>query len=153
MQYIILFVLFVLFPICGIQSLQEGEIASGIFFLFPLFAFICGIIINICVVKPSKKKQEALHKMYNLPQNVRDEYGEAWDREFQKVINKAIEAATDNEKRTNLRRCQKVAKEMIKDSGAYRLDRPFYSINKAFCLTGCHFKITDAQGKTITKII
>ena len=42
---------------------------------------------------------------------------------------------------------------MIKDSGAYRLDRPFYSINNAFRLTGCHFTITDSQGKTITQIV
>lgn len=153
MQYIILFVLFVLFPICGFQSLQKGEIGSAIFFLFPLFALISGIVINLCVVEPRKKRQEALQKMYNLPQYIRNEYGEVWDKEFQKVISKAIEETTDNEKRTDLQQCQKVAKEMIKDSGNYRLDRPFYRINKAFRLTGCHFTITDSQGKTITRIV
>lgn len=91
--------------------------------------------------------------MYNLPDVVRDEYGQTWDREFQKVISKAIDETTDDEKRTDLQQCQKVAKEMIKDSGAYRLDCPFYSINNAFRLTGCHFTITDSQGKTITQIV
>ena len=91
--------------------------------------------------------------MYNLPGVVRDEYGDKWDREFQKVISKAIDEATDNEKRTDLQQCQKVAKQMIKDSGSYRLDRPFYRINNAFRLTGCHFTITDSQGKTITQIV
>ena len=100
-----------------------------------------------------QKRQEALHKMYNLPDVVRDEYGHKWDREFQQVISKAIEEATDNEKLTDLLQCQKVAKEMIKDSKPYRFDRPYYSINQAFCLTGCHLTITDSKGKTITQIV
>ena len=153
MKYIVLFVLFILFPICGIQSLEEGEIGSAIFFLFPLFVLICGIIINLCVIGPRKKRQAALNKMYNLPDVVRDEFGHTWNREFQQVISKAIEEATDNEKRTDLLQCQKVAKGMIKDSNPCRFDRPYYSINQAFCLTGCHLTITDSQGKTITQIV
>lgn len=153
MKYILLFLLFILFPICGIQSIKEGEIGSGIFFLFPLFALICGIAYNFCVIEPRKKRQEALQKMYNLPDVVRDEYGHKWDREFQQVISKAIEEATDNEKRNDLLQCQKVAKGMIKDSKPGRFDRPYFSINQAFCLTGCHLTITDSQGKTITQIV
>ena len=153
MKYIFIFILFIMFSICGIQSLEKGEIGSGIFFLFPLFALICGIVFNLCVVEPRKKRQEALHKMYNLPDVVRDEYGQTWDWEFQQVISKAIEEATDNDKRTDLLQCQKVAKRMIQDSGPCQFDRPFYRINQAFCLTGCHLTITDSQGKTITQIV
>ena len=94
-----------------------------------------------------------MHKMYNLPDVVRNEYGHKWDKEFQQVISKAIEEATDNEKRTDLLQCQKVAKEMMKDSSLSRFDRPFYIINQAFFLTGCHLTITDSQGKTITQIV
>ena len=42
---------------------------------------------------------------------------------------------------------------MIKDSAPHQFDRPYYSINQAFCLTGCHLTITDSQGKTITQIV
>lgn len=153
MQAILVFFLLIVFPICGVQALLKGEIGMGIFFLSPLTIVLCALAIEEFYAKPRKKRQEALHKMYNLPDVVRDEYGEKWDREFQKVISKAIDETTDNEKRTDLQQCKKVAKEMIKDSGAYRLDRPFYSINNAFRLTGCHFTITDSQGKTITQII
>lgn len=153
MQVILIFFLLIVFPICGVQALLKGEIGMGIFFLSPLTIALCALAIEQFYGKPRKKRQEALLKMYNLPQCVRDEYGEVWNKEFQKVINKAIEETKDNEKRTDLQQCQKVAREMIKDSGNYRLDRPFYSINKAFRLTGCHFTITDSQGKTITQIV
>ena len=103
--------------------------------------------------KKKEKRQEALRRMFSLPQYVRNEYGEAWDRELQKVIAKAIGEATDSAKLNDLKHCQRVSKEMIKDSSYYRLDRPFYKINKAFRLTGCHFAITDSQGKTITQIV
>ena len=153
MQAILVFFLLIVFPICGVQALMKGEIGMGIFFLSPLTFALCGLAYQLLYEKPRERRQEALHKMYNLPGVVRDEYGDKWDREFQKVISKAIDEATDNEKRTDLQQCQKVAKQMIKDSGSYRLDRPFYRINNAFRLTGCHFTITDSQGKTITQIV
>ena len=83
-------------------------------------------------------RKEAVSKMYNLPNRIEHEYGELWNREFQKVINKAINTTTDSKKLTDLQHCKRVAGEMIKDSGSYRLDRPFYKINNAFRLTGCH---------------
>ena len=153
MKAILLFFLFIVFPVCGVQALLKGEIGTGIFFLSPLTIVLCVLAYQQLIEKPREKRQEALYKMYNLPDVVRDEYGHKWDREFQQVISKAIEEATDNEKRTNLLQCQKVAKEMIKDSKPYRFDRPYYSINQAFCLTGCHLAITDSQGKTITQIV
>jgi len=153
MQYIILFVLFILFPICGLQSLQNGEFGLAIFFFSPLFFLICGHSFNFYVIEPYKKRQAAVHRMYNLPECVRDEYGEKWDQEFQKVIQKAIETTSDSAKKADLQLCQKVAKELMKDSGSYRLDRPYYRINNAFRLTGCHFTITDSDGKVISKIV
>lgn len=153
MQAILIFFLLIVFPICGVQALLKGEIGTGIFFLSPLTIVLCALAYQLLYEKPREKRQKALHKMYNLPDVVRDEYGQTWDREFQKAISKAIEDSTDNEKRTDLQQCQKVAKEMIKDSETYRFDRPYYSINQAFRLTGCHLTITDSQGNTITQIV
>ena len=95
MKNIILFVLLIMFPICGIQSIGKGEIGSGLFFLFPLFVLICGIVFNLCIVEPRKKRQEALRKMYNLPGTVANGYGSKWDEEFQKVIKKSIATTSD----------------------------------------------------------
>ena len=153
MQAILVFFLLIVFPICGVQALLKGEIGTGIFFLSPLTIVLCVLAYQQFIEKPREKRQEALYKMYNLPDVVRDEYGHKWDREFQQVISKAIEETTDNEKRTDLLQCQKVAKGMIKDSKPGRFDRPYFSINQAFCLTGCHLTITDSQGKTITQIV
>ena len=153
MQYILLFVLFILFPLCGIQALQEGKIGTAIFFFTPITILICCLVVNYCFIVPHKKRQETVRKKYNIPEIVRDEYGEVWDKEFQKVIKNAIDMTTDPSKLSDLQNCQRVANQMIKDSSRYTLDRPFYKINNAFRLTGCHFTITDSEGKTITQIV
>lgn len=151
MKYILIFILFILFPICGIQSLEKGEIGSGIFFLFPLFALICGIVFNLCVVEPRKKRQEALYKMYNLPDVVRDEYGHTWDREFQQVISKAIEEATDNEKRADLLQCQKVAKGMIKDSAPHQFDLHIIALIRLSALLVAISQLPTHKAKQLLK--
>lgn len=153
MQIIILFFLFIVFPLCGIQALQEGKVGTAIFFFTPITILICCLVVNYCIVVPHKKRQEVVRKMYNIPEIVRDEYGEVWDREFQKVIKNAIETTIDPSKLSDLQNCQRVSNQMLKDSGRYTLDRPFYKIHKAFRLTGCHFTITDSEGKTITQIV
>lgn len=152
-QALLLLLFFVIFPICGVQALLEGEVGTGIFFLSPLTIVLCCLAYELFYSKPRKKRQDALHKKYKIPYTISYEYGEVWDKEFQKVITKAIETTTDSAKRTDLQHCQRVVKEMIKDSDVYRLDRPFYMINNAFRLTGCHFTITDSQGNTITQIV
>lgn len=91
--------------------------------------------------------------MYNLPESVFYENGEVWDKEFQKVIAKAIESTIDEAKLSDLKQCQSVAKELIKDRKRFNFDRPFYQINKAFRLTGCHLTITDSKGNKITQIV
>ena len=153
MQILLLFFLFIVFPLCGIQALQKGEIGMAIFFFIPITILICSLIVNYFIVIPHKKRQEAVRKKYNIPEIVRDEYGEVWDREFQKVIKNAIDTTTDPSKLSDLQNCQRVANQMIKASSRYTLDRPFYKINNAFRLTGCHFTITDSEGKTIAKIV
>ncbi len=153
MKAILLFFLFIVFPICGIQALMKGEIGTGLFFLSPLMLALCGLAYQLFYKKPLEKRQETLRKKYNLPNVIRDEYGDKWDREFQKVIAKAIESASDNEKRTDLLQCQKVAEEMMKDSSRNTFNRPYYMINKAFRLTGCHLTITDSQGRKISQIV
>lgn len=153
MQIFVLFFLFIVFPLCGIQALQKGEIGMAIFFFIPITILICSLIVNYFIVIPHKKRQEAVRKKYNIPEIVRDEYGEVWDREFQKVIKNAIDTTTDPSKLSDLQNCQRVANQMIKDSSRYTLDRHFYKINNAFRLTGCHFSITDSEGKTIAKIV
>ena len=153
MQVILIFFLLIVFPICGVQALLKGEIGMGIFFLSPLSIVLCVLTYELLYERPRKKRQEALRKMYNLPGTVANDYGSKWDEEFQKVIKKSIVTTSAPAKLADLQRCQKVAKEMMKDSKSYRLDRPFYLINKAFLLTGCHVTITDSQGKVITKIV
>jgi hypothetical protein len=103
--------------------------------------------------KSREKRQVFLRKIYNIPERLDHEYGEVWDNEFQKVIKKAIDTTTDASKLSDLQECQRVAQQMIKDSSSYTLDRPYYKINNAFRLTGCHFTITDSEGKTITQIV
>lgn len=153
MKFLLVFFLLIVFPICGFQALAKGEIGMGIFFLSPLTIVLCVLAYVLFYDKPRKKRQEDLLKMYNLPQYVRNEYGEVWDKELQKVIMRAIDETTDSAKLNDLKHCQRVAKTMIKDSTSYKLDRPYYKINNAFRLTGCHFTITDSKGKTITKIV
>lgn len=153
MKELLAILFFLIFPICGIQAISEGEIGMGIVFLAPLTVLLCVLAYQRFYLKPEEERQKALHKMYKLPRYVQNEYGEKWNREFQKVITKAIDSSKDPEKRSELQRCQSVAKEMIKDSGVCRLDRPFYQINNAFRLTGCHFTITDSKGNVITQIV
>ena len=125
MQIIILFFIFIVFPLCGIQSLEKGEVGAAIFFFTPITILICCLVVNYFIVIPHKKRQEAVRKKYNIPEIVRDEYGEVWDRGFQKVIKNAIDTTTDPSKLSDLQNCQKVANQMIKDSGRYTLARPF----------------------------
>jgi hypothetical protein len=153
MQYILFFVLIILFPLCGIQALQEGEIGMAIFFFSPVMSLIFFLVIKYCIVVPRQKRQEAAHKMYKLPARIDNDYGEIWGKEFQEVLKNAIETTTDSAKLTDLQNCQRVANQMKGNSSPYRLDRPFYKINNAFRLTGCHFIITDSEGKTITQIV
>ena len=100
-----------------------------------------------------QKRQATIRKIYKIPSSISYEYGEVWNRELQKVIKNAIDTTTDPSKLSDLQNCQRVANQMIKDSSRYTLDRPFYKINNAFRLTGCHFTITDSEGKTIAKIV
>ena len=82
MQAIIVFFLLIVFPICGVQALMKGEIGMGTFFLSPLTFALCGLAYQLLYEKPHEKRQEALHKMYNLPDVVRDEYGRNFHGKF-----------------------------------------------------------------------
>lgn len=142
----------VVFGYLGVVSLQCGWAVIGAI-CFGIAAK--GVILPIMEYQDySKQKSEAtLRKIYKIPSSISYEYGEVWERELQKVIMRAINETTDSAKLNDLKHCQRVAKTMNKDSASYKLDRPFYKINNAFRLTGCHFTITDSQGKTITKIV
>lgn len=144
-----------MFPICGVQELLDGDIGGGIFFLLPLIFVLCVLAYQQFYQKPKDKQQEALYKKYNLPnvKVVRGESGEVWNKEFQKVIEEAIESTSDTSNRTELQHCQSVAKELIKDSSKNSFDRPYYKLNNAFRLTGCHLTITDSKGNKITQIV
>ena len=145
MQYIILFILFIVFPICGIQAILEGDTGLGLFFFFPIIVLICGIVFNYFIAGPNKKRQEAVRKMYGIPDIVRDDYGSAWDREFDRVIKNAIDKTSDPSKLSDLQNCQRVVKQMKGSS--------FRMINNTFRLTGCRFTITDSEEKKITQIV
>lgn len=151
MQYIILFILFILFPICGFQSLQKGDIGSAIFFLFPLFALVCGIIINLCVIEPRKKRQKALREMYKIPIKLNHEFGEQWGREFQKIIREARKNTSDTDKLQDLEHCSQTVQNISKWPMVGMGDE--YYLNSAFRYTGCHLKVTDSNGNIISVIV
>lgn len=151
MQYILLFVFLILFPICGFQSLQKGDIGSAIFFLFPLFTLICSLIINLCFVEPHKKRQKALCEMYEIPSRLDHEYGEQWGREFQKNIGDARKNITDPAKLQDLQHCSQTVQNISKWPVVGMGDE--YYINSAFRCTGCHLKVTDSNGKIISVIV
>ena len=54
MQIIILFFIFIVFPLCGIQALQKGEVGSAILFILPVpsdfFILKRNIILNFDVL-------------------------------------------------------------------------------------------------------
>ena len=94
---------------------------------------------------PHEKRQKALRKKFNIPEVNTELYNHVWDKEFDKIINNAIATTTDPSKLYDLQECQKVVQQMKGHS--------FDMIYHAFRLTGCHFTITDSDGKIITKIV
>lgn len=154
MREFLIFFLFLVFPICGIQSLMEGNIGMGVFFLLPLVFVLCVFAYQQLYQKPLEKQYNALHKKYQLPKYVADDDYGALEKKFQEVIAKAIESTSDNAKISDLKHCQRVIKEMNKSCvGSYTWLSSFSKIYKAFRLTGCHLKVTDSEGNNITKII
>ena len=103
--------------------------------------------------KQQEKRMAVLRKIYGIPERIDRDYGEAWNRELQKVLVSAIDTSTDPKKRKDLEQCSRVVSKMNKGRESYTDLGPFYKINKAFRLTGCHFTITDAQGNKITQIV
>ena len=99
--YLLIYAFFAYLTISAFQC--DLPMIGAICFGITLGGIIYPIITHID--KKKEKRQVALQKMYNLPDVVRDEYGHTWDREFQQVISKAIEEATDNEKRADLLQC------------------------------------------------
>lgn len=148
--------------VTSIWLLFFGGIAYAAFSCdLPVIGCICSAlglkamftIIFMHIEENNRKHLEIVRHFYKLPARLDYEFGEVWDEKFQTVIKKAIGACKEADKRTDLQECQRIAKNMIKDSDSYRLDRPFYKINNAFRLTGCHLTITDAQGKIIIQIV
>ena len=140
------------FVFLGIVALLYDQGFIGVFSLVIALSFIIAPLAEH-YDNTKEKRQNSLRKMYYIPESIHSEYGEAWNEAFQKVIQNAIDENVDSDKRRELLQCQRVAKEMTKDSGTNRLDNPFCLINNAFHLTGCHITITDSKGNKITKIV
>lgn len=155
---IILFILITLIY-CGLVSISEGDVDSAMTFLWlPVglfFGAILSLSFKVFYEKPREKRQEALHKKYFIPQDVRNDDEGRWERKFQNIIARAIEATSDTTKISDLRHCQSVIKEMNKGRGYYSSTHYSYfsKINEAFRLTDCHLTITDSEGNTIAKIV
>lgn len=158
MKGLILLFIFIMLIWCGVQSIIEGDVLSGMILLFfpisMLFGALCYFALEQFFEKPREKREKALCKKYHLPKYVADnDYG-ALEKKFQEVIAKAIESTSDNAKISDLKHCQRVIKEMNKSCvGSYTWLSSFSKIYKAFRLTGCHLKVTDSEGNNITKII
>lgn len=153
---LVLLVLFVLFPISGISALLEGDTDSGIKFLIPLTSLLLGALfyfVFVQIMTPRIRRHEALHIMHKIPYFVDKEYGEFWDKKFQKVIARAIESTSDDLELSDLQQCQKISNDLKKNSGAFTKDSPFNKINKSFLLTGCHITVINSKGETISKLV
>ncbi len=131
-----------LLGICGLMNLAEGEIVYAVLLLIPTIIYTVYVIYKW----PHWKREKALHKMYNYPENIMLESSDQWKREFHSLLSKAIESTTDPEKKSDLEHCLHVVKKIEDDSG-------FYYLQRTFRLTGCHISITDSNGKLITKIV
>lgn len=137
-----LFLVFFFTLIAGISYIAEGEIGYAVLNLsFP-------VVITVYFVYkwPHWKREEALHKMYNYPNSISLEFGDQWNREFQKLLSKSIESDISTEKKNDLKHCQNVVRKIKDDAG-------FYYLQHTFRLTGCHISITDSNGKRIATIV
>ena len=128
--------------IAGLSYIVEGKIDYAILNLS------VPVVITVYFIYkwPHWKREEALHKMYNYHESISLEFGEQWGIEFQRVLSKAIDSTEDPEKKSDLKHCQNVVKEIKDDAG-------FYYLQHTFRLTGCHISITDSNGKHIAKIV
>ena len=75
--------------------------------------------------------------------------GQFWGR----VNGNRLDKTSDTSKLSDLKNCQKVAKQMTQNNSPITLDPPFYEIHNAFRLTGCHFEIIESEGNIIAKIV
>lgn len=136
--------------IAGITILIDGYFyGSDLQFFYPLFALIVILIVGFIYNKIStqrEKLENALHKMHNYPKRIVSKDGGKWGRSFQKVIDGVIENVTEEAKRKDLEQCGKIVKTMTNE-------KSFDNLHRAFLLSGCHMKITDGNGKIITKIV
>ena len=67
--------------------------------------------------------------MYNYHESISLEFGEQWGIEFQRVLSKAIDSTEDPEKKSDLKHCQNVVKE-IKDDAGFLLSPTYISFNR-----------------------
>lgn len=152
-----MFTILILILLAIVASLEviaiiDGNI-DGVIAVTPLMIILCLLAILYPYQKNREKRQKALCEMYSLrkeglPSYVADISLSAWSREFHKVIESAIESTSDDDKLSELQHCKNVVDRLCKP----KYGSPFYKINNAFRLTGCHITITDSKGKTITKI-
>lgn len=151
MKALILFLIFIFILCAGIEHILEGEIGHGVLLLcIPVSPFVVGFLLRLHE-KIHERLQEAIRKKYNLPEYVGND--NFWEKEFKKVIAKAIESTSDSTKLSDLEHCQSVVEEMNKGADVGLGNTAFSKINKAFRYTSCHLTITDSEGKTITKIV
>ena len=129
----------------AISLIGIGKYGYALIFLsFPI-CLLAYIIYVDRVIVPREEKKITISLMYNIPQKVKS--GEChWDKSFLKIIETAIENITAEDKKNDLEQCGKIVKKMTDE-------KSFDDLHRAFRLTGCHMKITDDNGKLITKIV
>lgn len=149
---IILLILLAIMTSFEVMAIVDGNI-DGVIAGAPLMIILSFLAIWYPYQKKRERRHKALCEMYSLrekglPSYVYDSSLSVWDREFHKVVKSAIELTSDDAKLSELQRCQNI----VDGLGKPKYGSPFYKINNAFRLTGCHITITDSKGKTITKI-
>ena len=129
----------------GIMAVYEDYFKSLLFFI-PLISCILYMVYYRIFIKPEEKRWSALVRMYELPNSLIKEGGGRWGKAFQQLINAELNNVSESQKNNDLQQCQNIVKKMNKDGA-------FEDLNRAFRFTGCHFIITDNNGKVITKIV
>lgn len=139
--------LFIYLPIMGFVYLFLGKYALGILYIIPLLCPIGYFLYRYLVIEPEKTRRAALCRMYDYPQRLnKKETVNHWYSVLKDVITIGLTTCSDPNKKSDLDQCQHIVNKMENDD-------IFDKFHRAFRLTGCHMKIKDSNGRTISKIV
>lgn len=134
------------YTFAGIMEVVYEDYFNSLLLFIPLISCILYVVYFRIFIEPEEKRWSAIRRMYKLPHSLIKEGGEQWGKAFQQLINAKLNNISKSQKNNDLQQCQNIVKKMTKDEA-------FKDLNRAFRFTGCHFIVTDNNGKVITKIV